>query len=110
MLGSTLAFILPVGVYLLSGEPQSMAFALTLLFFLIIAPGISVPMYKFTNFASTIGDISEGVERIDKIFSEKPIPEITNPKVPETFDIEFHNVSFSYDLGMFQHVKKHFQA
>lgn len=101
MLGSTLAFILPAGVYLLSGEPQSMAFALTLLFFLIIAPGISVPMYKFTNFASTIGDISEGVERIDKIFSEKPIPEITNPKVPETFDIEFDNVSFSYDLGDF---------
>ncbi|MBU5437321.1 ABC transporter ATP-binding protein/permease [Tissierella sp. MSJ-40] len=99
MLGSTMTFILPIGVYLLSREPENIAFALTLLFFLIMAPGISVPMYKFTNFAATIADISEGVERIDKILSEKPIQEIKNPQVPKRFDIEFNNVSFSYDLA-----------
>nr|WP_246582678.1 ABC transporter ATP-binding protein [Clostridium mobile] len=97
MLGSLLAFILPVGVYLLSGEPENMAFALTLIFFLIMAPGISAPMFKFTNFASTIGDISEGVERIDNILSERPIPEIKTPRMPQNFDVKFENVYFSYD-------------
>jgi len=97
MLGSSLTFILPVGVYILSGKPENIAFALTLLFFLIMAPGVSAPMYKFANFASTIGDISEGVERIDKILNEEAMPEVKNPKMPKKFDIKFQNVSFSYD-------------
>lgn len=97
MLGSSITFILPAGVYVLSGKPENMAFALTLLFFLIMAPGVSAPMYKFANFASTIGDISEGVERIDKILNEEVIPEVKHSKIPEKFDIKFENVSFSYN-------------
>ncbi|KNF09009.1 ABC transporter ATP-binding/permease protein [Gottschalkia purinilytica] len=97
ILGSLLTFILPVGVYFLSGNPQNMAFSLTLLFFLIMAPGISVPMFKFTNFASMIGDISEGVERIDNILSQTPIQEVEDSKTPKSFNITFDNVSFAYN-------------
>ena len=36
------AFIIPVGMLFLTGNPQNMAFAMTLLFVLIFAPGITL--------------------------------------------------------------------
>ena len=44
------AFIIPVGMLFLTGNPQNMAFAMTLLFVLIFAPGIATPVFP----ASTI--------------------------------------------------------
>lgn len=98
ILGSLLTFILPVGTYLMSKDPTNKAFALTLLFYLIMAPSIASPMSKFTNFASMIADISEGVDRIDKLLGEEPIAESKNPKMPKSFNIDFKNVYFSYNL------------
>ncbi len=54
-------------------------------------------MLRFMTFASSLGDISEGVQRIDKIFAEKTICEAKNPRIPSSYDIEFDNVSFSYE-------------
>ncbi len=97
MLSSLLSFMLPVGVFLFSGKPDSMAFALVLLFYIVMAPGTAAPLYKFIYLASSLRDISEGVSRIDKIFSEIPVPEPINPKKPASFHIEFNKVGFSYD-------------
>ncbi|BBI34306.1 ABC transporter ATP-binding protein [Cohnella abietis] len=97
ILGSFAAFILPVGVFLLSRDSGSVAFASVLLFFLIMAPGVSAPMFKIMSLTSTLRDIGEGVNRMDSIFAEKPIPEPVNAKKPATFNIRFDNVSFSYD-------------
>ena len=96
MLGSFLSFILPTSVFLLSREPDNMAFALVLLFFIVTAPGMAAPLYKFIYMASSIRDISEGVERIDKIFHEVPVPEPDHPKHPDSFTVTFEDVSFSY--------------
>ncbi|WP_068793797.1 ABC transporter ATP-binding protein [Brevibacillus laterosporus] len=95
-LGSFAAFFLPVGVFLLSSQPESIAFASTLLFFLVMAPGISSSMFKIMYLTSTLREISEGVERIDQIVAEKPIPEPENPQKPRRFDIQFDHVCFSY--------------
>ena len=95
LLNSTLTFILPVGI-LISGEKTNLLSAQTLLFFIILAPGVASPMSRFMSFASSLGDISEGVERIDRIFEQEIICEPKNPKRPSTFDIEFENVYFSY--------------
>ena len=48
---SLATFILAIGIFLFSGDPQNMAFAITLLFFLIFAPGISTPVFKFNTLA-----------------------------------------------------------
>ncbi|QTH40153.1 ABC transporter ATP-binding protein [Cohnella sp. LGH] len=96
VLVSFAAFVLPVGVFLLSRSPDSVAFASVLLFFLIMSPGISAPMFKIMFLTSTLRDIREGVERIDRILTERPVPEPERPKQPASFDIEFANVSFSY--------------
>ncbi len=96
ILSSFAAFILPVGVYLLARDPGSVAFASVLLFFLIMAPGISAPMFKIMNISSSLRDINEGVERIDRILAEEPVKEPVNPKKPDAYDLTFHSVSFSY--------------
>ncbi len=97
LITSLLSFILPVGVFLLSGQPENQAFALTLMLFLVIAPGLSVPVMKLMYLGGNMRQISEGVVRMDKIFAQKPMPEPENPKEPDVFDVEFDSVFFSYD-------------
>ncbi|WP_136605478.1 ABC transporter ATP-binding protein [Paenibacillus dokdonensis] len=96
MLGSIAAFVLPVGVFILSRDPGSVAFASVLLFFLVMAPGISTPMFKIMFLAETIRDINEGVQRIDRILAEEHVPEPERPRLPTTYDVSFDHVSFSY--------------
>ncbi|WOX56688.1 ABC transporter ATP-binding protein [Methanoculleus palmolei] len=97
ILASLLSFILPVGVLLLSRDPAGMAFALVLLFFVILGPGTAAPLYKFLYLSSSLRDISEGVDRIDAVFAEPTVPEPEQPRKPETYSVEFDGVSFSYD-------------
>ena len=42
-------------------------------------------------------EIDWGVERIDRIFAEPPVPEAQTPQVPAGYDIEFRKVSFAYE-------------
>ncbi len=97
MLVSLLSFILPAGVFLLSRQPDNQAFALTLLLFLVLAPGFSIPILKLIYLGGNMRIISEGVERIDDIFTREPTAEPLRPKEPRGYTVEFDNVSFSYD-------------
>lgn len=94
---SLATFIFAIGIFLFSGDPQNMAFAITLLFFLIFAPGISTPVFKFNSFGSSMNNITEGVRRIDEIMSEIPIQEPTDGKKPQGYETTFEHVSFSYE-------------
>lgn len=94
---SLATFIFAIGIFLFSGDPRNMAFAITLLFFLIFAPGISTPVFKFNSFGSSMNNITEGVRRIDEIMSEIPIQEPTDGKKPQGYEITFEHVSFSYE-------------
>lgn len=105
IIGSFAAFVLPVGVYLLSGNPQNVAFASVLLFFLVMAPGVSAPMFKIMHLMSSMRDINEGVDRIDRIFKEPAIQEPAHPQKPTTYDVQFEQVFFSY--GNTEEVNKH---
>lgn len=96
ILGSLAAFVLPVGVLLLSRDPGSVAFASVLLFFLVMAPGISTPMFKIMFLAETLRDINEGVQRIDRILAEGQVREPERPRRPTSFDVSFDHVYFSY--------------
>lgn len=97
VLNSFLTFILPVGLLTLSKDPSNMAFALVYLFFIIMVPGASAPLYKFTMLASGTREIFEGVSRLDAIYSQEPIKEASSPKRPTGHDIVFENVSFAYE-------------
>ncbi len=97
VLNSFLTFILPVGLLILSRSPGNMAFALVYLFFIIMVPGASAPLYKFTMLASGTKEIFEGVSRLDHIYAEEPIKEAVSPEKPKGHDITFKNVSFAYE-------------
>ncbi len=94
---SLASFILPVGLFILSGDPNHIAFALTLLLFLVAAPGIATPVIKLNNLAASMRMIMEGVSRIDKVLAEQPVPESDKGESPKNHEIAFSGVSFSYD-------------
>lgn len=96
LLASLLAFVLPVGVLLLSRSPHDLSLGLTLLFFLVMVPGLAAPLYKVMYFSSTLRDIAEGVERIDALFAQPALAEPAERTVPTTYDVVFDDVSFSY--------------
>ena len=97
LLNSIVTFILPVGLLILSGQPQNIAFAAVYLFFIILGPGVATPIYKLTFRGSSTKEIDEGVTRLDRIFSEKTMPESLNPQKPHGYDITFTDVSFAYE-------------
>ena len=97
LLNSIVTFILPVGLLILSGQPQNIAFAAVYLFFIILGPGVATPIYKLTFLGSSTKEIDEGVTRLDRIFSEKTMPESLNPQKPHGYDITFTDVSFAYE-------------
>ncbi|MDR2784874.1 MAG: ABC transporter ATP-binding protein/permease [Treponema sp.] len=98
-------FILPAGLFFFTGAPQNISFALTLIFFLIIAPGVSMQVLKLNNLAMTLTTLSEAAKRVDSIMEEKPIEEpavgmmVPPDKDRTSFDITFNNVTFSYTEG-----------
>jgi ATP-binding cassette subfamily B protein len=96
LLSSLAAFILPVGIFVLSRNPDNIAFATALMLFLIFAPGVASPVIKLVMLASNLTTINEGVKRIDIILSEKLLPEAEQGRTPGNFDIQFDHVSFSY--------------
>lgn len=97
LLNSLITFILPVGLLLLSREPQSIALAAIYLFFIIMGPGVASPIYKLMYLGSSTNEIDEGVKRIDRIFDEKPLVETKVSRLPVSYDIEFRYVSFAYE-------------
>lgn len=97
ILNSFLTFVLPIGLLTLSKDPTNIAFALVYLFFIIMIPGASSPLYKLTMLASSSKEIFEGVNRLDDIYDEEPIKETSNPKIPTKYDVTFQNVSFAYE-------------
>ncbi len=97
ILNSLVTFILPIGLLLLKGNPESLALAAVWLFFIIMGPGVAAPVYKLMYLGSGTREINEGVVRIDRILDRRPIPETAHPQLPETYDIEFRNLSFSYE-------------
>ena len=97
--GSFLTFLLPVGLLMIQGDPGNRALALTFLFFVVMAPGAASPMMSLTMLAMQSRQIDEGVERIEAVMERPPVPEPVNPRRPERFDVEFRDVSFSYEAG-----------
>jgi ATP-binding cassette subfamily B protein len=98
-------FILPAGIFFFTGASQNISFTSTLIFFLIIAPGVSMQVLKLNNLAMTLTTLSEAAKRVDSIMEEKPIEEpAIETKIPSdkgriSFDIAFNDVTFSYTEG-----------
>ena len=75
LLNSIVSLIIPVGLLLISNQPHNIALAAVWLFFIIMGPGVTSPVYKLMFLGGGTREIDEGVKRIDRILDEKPVPE-----------------------------------
>lgn len=93
---SVATFIVPVGILLMSRN-NNLDFATVFIFYLIFAPAISVPALKLRDFAEGMNLLNEVVLRIYEIIDEKELAIENGEEEIKGHDLEFNNVSFSYE-------------
>ena len=92
---SVATFIVPVGILLMSRN-NNLDFATVFIFYLILAPAISVPALKLRDFAEGMNLLNEVVLRVYEIIDEKELSTENSEEEIKGHDLEFNNVSFSY--------------
>lgn len=92
---SVATFIVPVGILLMSRN-NNLDFATVFIFYLILAPAISVPALKLRDFAEGMNLLNEVVLRIYEIIDQKELAIENSGEEIKVHDLEFNNVSFSY--------------
>ena len=92
---SVATFIVPVGILLMSRN-NNLDFVTVFIFYLILAPAISVPALKLRDFAEGMNLLNEVVLRIYEIIDEKELTIENSEEEIKGHDLEFENVSFSY--------------
>ncbi|ERT61537.1 ATP-binding cassette subfamily B protein [Peptoniphilus koenoeneniae] len=92
---SVATFIVPVGILLMS-QNNNLDFATVFIFYLILAPAISVPALKLRDFAEGMNLLNEVVLRIYEIIDQKELAIENIEEEIKGHDLEFENVSFSY--------------
>ena len=92
---SVATFIVPVGILLMSRN-NNLDFATVFIFYLILAPAISVPALKLRDFAEGMNLLNEVVLRIYEIIDQKELAIENIEEEIKGHDLEFKNVSFSY--------------
>lgn len=97
VISSSLVFIIPVAVFLLSRIEPYEAFLPTVLLFLVVGGGMYFPFFKLMFIGSYLKQISVGVERIDAILERDEMPERDTGARPADGSLEFDNVSFAYE-------------
>lgn len=94
VLPSTFLGTLPIGMYLyLKGSlaPQDLVMCL------ILSLGIVGPLMNFTTYVNETKTVEYAVHDVDKLLSLKELPDAKQPVQVKSNNIEFQNVSFSYD-------------
>ena len=92
---SVATFIVPVGILLMSRN-NNLDFATVFIFYLILAPAISVPALKLRDLAEGMNLLNEVVLRIYEIIDQKELAIKNSEEEIKGHDLEFNNVSFSY--------------
>lgn len=92
---SVATFIVPVGILLMTRN-NNLDFVTTFIFYLILAPAISVPALKLRDFAEGMNLLNEVVLRIYEIIDQKELAIENSEEEIKGHDLEFENVSFSY--------------
>ena len=90
---SGLLFILPFGVYFYLNGDIGLP---TLFLFLMLGASYMSPLLKVALMGSQLGHLILGLDRVEAILAEQPLPEPEHPLEPKDASIEFRNVSFGY--------------
>ncbi len=92
--GFAIALLLPVAGLRFADGSIDLA---TLALFLLIGLAYLGPIISLVGVLATIMTrIQFAADAIGEILAEPPLPQATSPRIPESFDVAFHEVSFSY--------------
>jgi ATP-binding cassette subfamily B protein len=89
-------FLIPVIIWLSGGVTDYPRFSMSSLFYLVFSVAITAPFIKLLYVSQKGRQIADGIERMDRVFAEKSLPEAKAPKTATRFDITFEKVTFSY--------------
>ncbi|MDR1083106.1 MAG: ATP-binding cassette domain-containing protein, partial [Coriobacteriales bacterium] len=85
-------------IILIAGGADDYArFALAAVFYLLFSFSLATPFTKIMYVSSLSVQISDGIERMDKILATDPLPETKNPKTVSGYEVAFGEVTFSYN-------------
>ena len=88
--------LVPVIVLVAGGTEDYPKFAMSALFYLIFSVALTSPFLKLMYVSQQGRQIADGIERMDKVLAEKPLPEAKRPQTAKHFDIAFEDVHFAY--------------
>ncbi|MDR2615060.1 MAG: ABC transporter ATP-binding protein/permease [Oscillospiraceae bacterium] len=90
-------FLIPAVILIAGGARDYAQFALSAVFYIIFSFSIATPFTKIMYVSSLGTQISDGIERMDKVLGALPLPETRSPKTAAGYAISFENVVFSYE-------------
>lgn len=93
---SLLAVVVPVGTLLIYLNPGDPTVLLSVIMGIVLTPAISAPLMELVNYGTRMGEITVALQKIDEIADLEPLSRPADEKLPESFDVEFHEVFFSY--------------
>ncbi|PYG89401.1 ATP-binding cassette subfamily B protein [Ruminiclostridium sufflavum DSM 19573] len=102
--GAQLLFLLPASLLLVPFASSYLDYLPLVLLFFLVGGGLKEPMENMMQMVIHSKRITEGVSRIDRILKQTEIPEEGTGN-PESYDIAFEDVSFSYSENGPQAVK-----
>lgn len=93
ILPSSIAFVLPVGMALISGGAVSLA---ELIVCILLSMAIVGSLQNFTEFWESFAVISEVQPRIQALLDMEELPEPAQPKHTDSADVQMKDVHFGY--------------
>jgi ATP-binding cassette subfamily B protein len=97
LINNVYLFVVPVGILVGAGASDYTAFAGNLVFYLLFTPSIAAVLMKMMYVGSNSMMILHGVAAMDAILDEPELTQPAKPKMVSGYDVEFMNVTFSYD-------------
>ncbi|MDR1089164.1 MAG: ABC transporter ATP-binding protein/permease [Coriobacteriales bacterium] len=89
-------FLIPVIILIAGGAEDYAAFALAAIFYIVFSFSLATPFTKLMYVSSLSTQISDGIERMDRILAVEPLPEAAHPETTTDYSTSFEDVVFSY--------------
>jgi ATP-binding cassette subfamily B protein len=91
-------FILPIIICVGRSTNNYYAFISKTVFYIVVAPSITITMLKVVHLISKTYQIQYGIQNMDMILQEPKVKSLSASKeVIKSYDVEFKNVTFCYD-------------
>lgn len=93
---SLLSVVLPVGTLVIYLSPNEAVTYLSVIMGLVVTPAVIAPLMELVTSGTRMGEMTVALKNIDNIMALEPIPKPYQAQSPQSYDIKFENVSFTY--------------